>query len=114
MQAAERRRRTLQGDQHMHTIEQTRPALELQLQGMTDKLRSRMTGGIRSRVEQTVVRTGVGINESLAIEAEFACLREVDGALALLRHREGRGPLSPGCCVRAGSAPALTSGRTEG
>ena len=50
-------------------VQLTPAALEQRLQGMTEKLRSEVTGKVREAVEQTVTRILVGIDGSLTIEA---------------------------------------------
>lgn len=94
---AEQRRATLQAElahldgSQQHTVVQLTPAmLERHLQGMTEKLRSGMTGRVREAIQQSLARILVGVDGSLTIEAKPSGLLGVEGIHARLG-REGEG-----------------------
>jgi len=60
----------LDGSQQPAVIQLTPAMLERRLQGMTEKLRSGMTGRVREAIQQSIARILVGVDGSLTIEAK--------------------------------------------
>lgn len=84
--AAERRRTTLRaelaqldGSQQPAVVQLTPAMLERHLRGMTEKLRSGMTGRVREAIQQSIAWIVVGVDGSLTIETQ------PDGFLGLAR-----------------------------
>ncbi len=97
--ATEQRRATIQaelanldGEQPSIVIQLTPAALELHLQGMTEKLRSGVNGKVREAIEQSIARILERVDGSLTIEAKPGGL---DGDLASLEGQEGQALLAP-------------------
>ena len=89
--AAEQRRASLQAELAQVTgrpqpaaVQLTPAALERHLQGLTEKLRSGMTGRVREAIEQSVARIVVAVDGSLTIEATPGGLLGLEGNLAQL------------------------------
>jgi hypothetical protein len=87
--AAEQRRTTLQaelaqlnGNEQAAVVQLTPAALERHLQGMTEKLRSGVTGKVREAIQQSIARILVDVDGSLTIEAKPEGLLGVEGTHA--------------------------------
>jgi hypothetical protein len=98
--AVEQRRATLQaelarlnGGQSSATIQLTPAALELRLQGMTEKLRSGVNGKVREALQQSIARILVGVDGSLTIEAGPGGLLGLEGNPVQVDRHEGPGVL---------------------
>jgi hypothetical protein len=75
--SAEQRLATLQaelaqlvGGQQSAVIQLTPAALERHLQGMTEKLRSRVNGKVREAIQQSVARILVGVDGTVTLETK--------------------------------------------
>jgi hypothetical protein len=94
--AAEHRRATLQGELarldgiQPAVLQLTHAALERHLEGMTEKLRSGMTGKVREAIQQSIARILVGVDGGLTIEAKPGGLLGLDRNLGQVECREGR------------------------
>ena len=82
----------LDGNEQTAVLQLTPAALEQHLQGMTEKLRSDVSGKVREALQQSSARILVGLDGSLTIEAKPGGLLGVNGTITQLEGRE-RGPL---------------------
>ncbi len=96
--AAEQRRATLQaelaqldGNQQSAVVQLMPAALERHLQGMTEKLRSGVSGKVREAIQQSVAGILVGADGSLTIEAKPGGLLGLEGNPVQLDSHEGLG-----------------------
>ncbi len=107
--AAEQSRASLQtelvqmdGNQQPAVVQLTPAMLERHLQGMTEKLRSGVTGRVREAIQQSIARILVGIDGSLTIEAKPSGLLGLDGSLSQLEWQERRTPIEQNTLSAAG------------
>ncbi len=114
--AAKHRRATLQaelaqldGSQQAPVLQLTPAMLERHLQGMTEKLRSGMTGCVREAIQQPVARILVGVDGSLTIEAKPGGLLGLERNIAQLECRERQTLIEPNTLPAAGRQWSLVT-----
>jgi hypothetical protein len=107
--AAERRRATLQAELarlnggHPSAVLRLIPAaLEVRLQGLTEKLRSGLNGQVREAIQQSIARILVGTDGSMTIEARTGGLLGLEGHLGQVGDREAPTLLAPTTLSTAG------------
>ena len=105
----------LDGKQHTAIIQLTPAALEHQLRGMTEKLRSGVKGKVREAFEQSVAVILVGTDGSLTIEAKSGGLLGLEGNVAQLSSQERQGALENSFVSGAGRQwRVITAGKAVG
>lgn len=68
----------------------TPATLEQHLQGLTEKLRSGVSGKVREAIQQAIARILVGVDGSLTIEAKPGGLLGLEGSAVQSECQEGR------------------------
>ncbi len=108
LEAAEQRPAALQADSarldgnpQQAVVQLTPAALDQHLQGLTEKLRSGVSGKVREVIERAVSRILVRTDGSLTIEAKPGGLLGVNGTIAQVDSREGWALIEP-CTLSAG------------
>jgi DNA invertase Pin-like site-specific DNA recombinase len=114
--AAEQRQTTLQaelgrldGNPQQAVVQLTPAALDQHLQGLTEKLRSGVSGKVREVIQQAVARILVGVDGSLTIEAKPGGLLGLDGNISQVDGQEGRNLLEHGIVSPAGRQWRVTT-----
>jgi hypothetical protein len=85
----------IDGSQQPAVVQLTTAAIERHLQGMTEKLRSGMTGRVREAIQQSIARIVVRVDGSLTIEAKPKGILGLEGSLSQLECQEGRTLIEP-------------------